>query len=273
MENDFVKSTTNKDLRESADKALKKMSAMYPVSSDRKADVAVETRDEAMSSVEERRAADGIIGAVGSAIVSTGSVVNAVGNLALNFISFMSGGDDKNSDLGNKEKDEYKDEYTLKEVSEKLGVSERTLQRRLKDNLLHAEMKKGKYVVSGAELKRFVNERPKYKRKFKKVENEGKSSQEVIDELHKIADRMLKRPEAIKLMARSSEIDEEIIDLKIQKLKLEMEIYKDEPFFLTDIKKRLCKSEAKKVEIQNHVNAIKFLATHSNETFDDVLPK
>lgn len=182
-------------------------------------------------------------------------------------------GDEEND--GNSSENTEKDEYTLKEASKKIGVSEQTLKRRMKDGKLHAEIKDGKYVISNAELVRFVNELPKYKKKLEERENknESKSSKKVIDELHKTADRMIKRPETINLMAKRYEIDEKIIDLKIEQLKLDMEIYKDETPFLEDIKKRLYKLEARKVDVQNSLNSLNFFITHRNETSGELLQK
>lgn len=174
-----------------------------------------------------------------------------------------------NNGTGNWQKQENaeKDEYTLKEVSERTGFSERTLQRRMKDNLLHAEMKNGKYIISNEELKRFINGHPKYKKRLEKkdVQHARELMSQKEDLMDKAKMELSKHPE---LVVESYKIENDIITQKLKQLRLQMMIYEDYPEILKRIAKEAYEYGVRRVKVQNTLNSLNFF-TGSTPIFDE----
>lgn len=186
---------------------------------------------------------DGTVTAVGGGAVSTGDTVSD----AVRHLYIMGG-------LG-------KDEYTLKEVSERTGLSERTLQRRMKEGLLQAEMKNGKYIISNEELKRFINGHPKYKKRLEKKDEQH--ALQLMSQKEDLTDKakmeLSEHPENVKLVVESYNLEEQIIELKMKQLQLQMKIYKDHPEILQRIAKEAYGYGARRVNVQNSLNSLNFL--------------
>lgn len=209
------------------------------------------------------QALDGKVMAVSGGIAAVADIVND----AVGLLHTLLGLD--NNGIGNWQKQENaeKDEYTLKEVSERTGFSERTLQRRMKDNLLHAEMKNGKYIISNEELKRFINGHPKYKKRLEKkdVQHARQLMSQKEDLMDKAKMELNKHPE---LVVESYKIENDIITQKLKQLKLQMTIYEDHPEILERIREEAYEYGARRVKIQNTLNSLKFY-TGSTPIFDE----
>ena len=232
-----------------------------------KSAIAGSNNDFLTDEVEFTETPDGssIMAVFGGAAAVAATATSALGLLR----TILSFGDNSTSNCL-PQRDAEKDEYTLKEVSEKTGLSERTLQRRLKYNLLQAEMKNGKYVVSNEELKRFISERPKHKKKLEKkdVQNESQLISQEVELTDKAKTELIKHPENVKFVVESYMIEEQIIALKIKQLHLQMQIYKNNPDILQKIKKAVYEYGAKRVDIQNSLNSLNFL-TGAKPIFDE----
>ena len=209
---------------------------------------------------------DGKVMAVSGGIAAVADIVNDAAGLLHTLLRL------DNNGTGNWQKQENaeKDEYTLKEVSERTGFSERTLQRRMKDNLLHAEMKNGKYIISNEELKRFINGHPKYKRRLEKkdVQHARQLMSQKEDLMDKAKMELRKHPENVELVVESYKIENDIITQKLKQLKLQMMIYKDHPEILQRIKEEAYEYGARRVKIQNSLNSLNFF-TGSTPIFDE----
>ena len=189
----------------------------------------------------------------------TAAVANTA-NDAVGLLYTLLGLDNNGTGNWQKQESAEKDEYTLKEVSERTGFSERTLQRRMKDNLLHAEMKNGKYIISNEELKRFINGHPKYKKRLEKkdVQHARQLMSQKEDLIDKATMELNKHPENVKLVIESYEIENDIITKKLKQLQLQMKIYKDHQEILKKIKEEAYEYGARRVKIQNSLNSLKF---------------
>lgn len=206
---------------------------------------------------------DGKVMAVSGGIAAVADIVNDAVGLLHTLLRL------DNNGTGNWQKQENaeKDEYTLKEVSERTGFSERTLQRRMKDNLLHAEMKNGKYIISNEELKRFINGHPKYKKRLEKkdVQHARQLMSQKEDLMDKAKMELNKHP---KLVVESYKIENDIITQKLKQLRLQMKIYEDHPEILKRIREEAYEYGARRVKIQNTLNSLKFY-TGSTPIFDE----
>ena len=189
----------------------------------------------------------------------TAAVANTA-NDAVGLLYTLLGLDNNGTGNWQKQENAEKDEYTLKEVSERTGFSERTLQRRMKDNLLHAEMKNGKYIISNEELKRFINGHPKYKKRLEKkdVQHARQLMSQKEDLMDKAKMELNKHPE---LVVESYKIENDIITQKLKQLQLQMKIYKDHREILKRIKEEPYEYGARRVKIQNSLNSLKFYTT------------
>lgn len=209
---------------------------------------------------------DGKVMAVSGGIAAVADIVNDAVGLLHTLLRL------DNNGTGNWQKQENaeKDEYTLKEVSERTGFSERTLQRRMKDNLLHAEMKNGKYIISNEELKRFINGHPKYKKRLEKkdVQHARQLMSPKEDLMDKAKMELIKHPENVELVVESYKIENDIITQKLKQLRLQMMIYKDHPEILQRIRKEAYEYGARRVKIQNSLNSLNFY-TGSTPIFDE----
>lgn len=200
---------------------------------------------------------DGKVMAISGGIAAVADIVND----AVGLLHTLFGLDNNGTGNWQKQENAEKDEYTLKEVSERTGFSERTLQRRMKDNLLHAEMKNGKYIISNEELKRFINGHPKYKKRLEK--KDVQHARQLMSQKEDLMDKakMELSPENLELLVESYKIENDIITQKLKQLRLQMRIYKDHPEILKRIKKEAYKYGARRVKIQNSLNSLKFYTT------------
>lgn len=118
--------------------------------------------------------------------------------------------------------------YTVKEVSQIIGVSEITVKRHIKDGGLRAYKEKNKLFISEGDLNAFLETHPKYSRK---VKESHQSEDAVVDfiaanEAFNVYASFLKKlmvssknDDTIKYVTNMVENHKSLLDLVINKLK------------------------------------------------------
>lgn len=159
--------------------------------------------------------------------------------------------------------DQDSEQYTVKQVSEKLNVSELTVKRRIKKGELKADIVDGKYIISRDELLRFIGATPGFQMaKEKKSEYD---SQELIHEIiTKLKDEIKKNPEKYQYLIERCELSKQIKDLELKLIEMDKKIFKDNPDALKKLDEKKYNYEFEKVQADNDINTLKFMLYKAN---------
>ena len=159
------------------------------------------------------------------------------------------------------------EQYTVKQVADRLNVSELTIKRRIKKGELKADIVDGKYIISRDELRRFMDTFPAFSQKENLLQEKtlAYDSKELVHEAIKtLKDKIEENPEICQDFIKRCELSKQEIDIKLQIIDLDKKIFKDDAKLLKELEDKKYNCEFKKVQGDNDINTLKFMLYKAN---------
>lgn len=156
------------------------------------------------------------------------------------------------------------EQYTVKQASEMLNVSELTVKRRIKKGELKADIVDGKYIISGENLFRFMGNTPGFQPKGNSTAKEKIAAYDSQELITKLRDEMGKNPGKCQDLIKRCELSKQIKDLELQLIELDKKILKDDTNALKKLDEKKYNCEFEKVQADNDINTLKFMLYKAN---------